>query len=227
MAKEKKNPVVGMVDGYLNYQRRRERQGCFIMLGALGILVVLGIIITIVGAIFTAVEESGVVNTYGEDLAGLCNPMPVGSESSDNAPEAEGETPLRILLLKADTRQRHGWFQDLPELWQAEAQDEVALVGCIDDIEDTLETCSYQRPSADGDGSFTIRIERIQHSVEIILVNANTGRRIDSLIIVSSEPDECPDDEDVSGSGEIEGTEVELDDVAEWLEGYIFDERSR
>jgi|GEM_PF-2394092 len=223
MGKRKPNMLDNLIDTVTEHQREEQRRGCKTMVYfAIG-LFVLGIVLVIVGTIMTFVEESAVVGTYGESLANLCNPMPVGSDSLDNAPQ--GEAPLGLLILIANTRQRHGWFQDVPALWRAETEAEVDLVACVEEEKTTLETCPYARDSARADEAYTIRIDRVQYSASVVAVNPKTGRRISSLILTGAEPPPCPPDTpEITNSKPIYGEKLTFNDMATWIESLVFGE---
>ena len=86
-----------------------------------------------------------------------------------------------------------------------------------------LETCSYNRQS--DEGSYTVTVDREQESATIVIVNPDTGRRIDSLEVIGDEPDECPDDyEDVPAGNIIRGDDPDWDEFAEWIEEYVFED---
>jgi uncharacterized membrane protein len=219
---DNKNIIDRLIDTVNERQRREQRQGCQFMIFAVGIIIVLGIILIIVGAILSAVEEANVVNQYGEGIASLCQPVPVGSGSLENRPQDANS--YRILLLDAGSKRRHDWFSDLPATWRAEDEDAVAFVGCVEEERETIETCEYERPSARS-GTFTVRIEREQYTTTLVLLNAESGRRIDSLTVEGAVPPECPDDDDsVTTSSKIAGEKPALDDFADWLEPFIFGE---
>lgn len=223
MGKRKPNFLNNVIDNINQHQREEQRRGCKTLVYFVMGLFVLGIVMVIVGTIMTAVEENAVVGTYGETLANLCNPMPVGSDSLDNAPQ--GEAPLRLLMLIANTRQRHAWFQDVPALWRAESEAEVELVACIQEEKTTLETCPYERDSARSDGSYTIRIERVQYSASVVAIHPATGRRIDSLTLTGAEPPPCPPDtSEITKSETLAGEKLTFNDMAIWIESLVFGE---
>lgn len=201
-------------------RRRRNREAALIFGGGCLILIILGIIIMIVGAIFNAVETANVNSLYGE-YANACQPMPAGADSADNMPDAV--TPRKILLLGGDTQRRHSWHSQLPAQWQAENEDDVALIGCVEEEEILLETCEYIQNAGDPDQEFTVRIEREQYQTTVVLVNPQTARRIDSLTLTGSEPDPCPPDDEVTVSGDQRGEPIEWADFASWVETYVFD----
>lgn len=201
-------------------RRRNMETAVFFGVGCTGLLIC-GVIAIIVGSIMNAVETGAVRSAYGAEIAESCQPMPSGNEDEDNMPDVE--SPRQLILLTADTQRRHAWHNELPSQWQAENQDEVALVGCVEIVDTTIETCEYQRPAADGDGSFTIRVERQQQEATLVLINPETGRRIDSLRITGEKPDDCPDNEDVTGSREQAGDDVAWDEFASWVEEYVFE----
>ncbi len=223
MGKRKPNALDNFIDRINEYEREEQRAGCKMLIYFMVGIGVLGIVMIIVGAILAFVEESNVVSIYGEQLANSCNPMPVGADSLDNMPDAA--SPFGLLILIEGTRQRHAWFQDVPAMWRAETQDAVDLIACVEEEKVTLETCEYERASTRGNGSFTIKIERIQYSTTVVAVNPVTGRRIASLTLDGTEPDACPPDtSDITTSQTIYGDKATFSDIGTWIEPLIFDE---
>lgn len=208
--------------GYLTEQERRDsNQGARILLIGVGVIVAFIIVMGIVQAVLNAVESSTVNDRYGETIANSCQPVPVGSTSTDNLPETEPPRPLVLLI--ADTQRRHAWHSDLTAQWQAEDEASTVLVGCVDEEYVELETCSYTRQSARGEGSFTVRIVREQHTVTITLINPVDGRRIDERTFTGPEPDPCPPDTEDLTSGTERGEDLTLANFGVWLEGYVLD----
>jgi len=224
MGKRKPNVIDNVIDRVNEHQREQERGGCKMIMGfAIGMFVV-SIVMVIIGTVMTFVEENTVVSTYGEQLATVCNPMPIGEDSLDNMPQDEA-TPLGLLILIANTRQRHDWFQDVPALWRAESQDTVDLAACVEEEKVTLETCEYERASTRGNGSYTIDIKRVQHSATVVAINPMTGRRIASMTIDGKEPDACPPDtDDITVSKTLDGEKPTFSEIATWIESLVFDE---
>ena len=213
------------IDRVNRHQDRQRRQGCrFMVLAALGV-VVLGVVMMIIGAILAWIEERNVVSTYGDQIASLCDPVPAGTDSLDNAPQ--GDAPFQLLLLRAGTGQRHSWFEDVSEVWRAEAEADVDLVACVEEVKETIETCEYIRAASRGEGTFTIRLERVQNKTTITLLNPDSGRRIDQLELEGTLPDPCPEDNpEITTSGTIDGGALSFADMAVWVEPFVFGETS-
>lgn len=212
---------IGGIWNMLEARRRRRNIETAVIFGVgCGGFLICGIVAIIVGSIFNAVESGAVRSAYGETYATACDPMPSGNDSLDNM--NEGEAPRQFLLLTGDTQRRDAFHSELPDQWRAESEDEVSLVGCVERIETVLETCEYQRSS--DEGSYTVSIDREQESATIVIVNPNTGRRIDALEVTGDEPDDCPDDEDVTSSSTLSGGDVEWDEFAGWIEEYVFED---
>lgn len=210
------------VFGYFEARRRRQNIIAAMVFGSCCIIfMVIALVMAIVSSIANGVESGNVRNLYGDTYASACDPVPAGNEDEDNLPDVD--SPRAVLLLISDTQRRHGWHSELPAQWQAENEEAVAVIGCVEEERITLETCEYERDSSRGGGTFTIRVERQQYEATITLINGETGRIIDSRTIDGSKPDDCPDDDDVSVSGTERGDEVEWEDFAGWLEGYVFD----
>jgi len=213
---------LGGIWNYMEARRRRRQMETAVFFGVgCSALLICGVIVVIVGSIMNAVEAGNVNRLYG-DYAQACQPVPGGDEDEDNMPDAD--TPRQLLLLTGGTQRRHTWHSELPAQWQAENEDEVVLVGCVEEEEVTVETCEYQRDSGEGDGYYTVTIELIQYEATITLINPDTGRVIDSRTEEGSDPDDCPDDDDVTVSSDEYGSEVEWDDFDSWIEDYVFDE---
>lgn len=200
-------------------RKREEREAAIVFGGGCLIFIIIGIVMVIVGTIMNAVETANVNSIYGETYARTCQGMPAGQDSASNLTDAP--SPRQILLLTANTQRRHAWHNELPTQWQAETEDEVSLIGCVEDVPILLETCEYERDARDGD-TFTIRVERKQYETTVVLVNPNTARRIDSKTVLGAEPEVCPPDEDVSTSDTLYGESLTWDDFGSWVEGYIF-----
>ncbi|MCA9914888.1 MAG: hypothetical protein KC496_16155 [Anaerolineae bacterium] len=222
MSKPKNKNMFGqLVDAAAEYEMRRQRRSYTILFGGIAAFFACAVIAGIVGFIMVAVEERNVTSAYGDQIASLCDPMPIGSTSLEYLPE--GDAPQRLVLFRADSRQRHSWQQELPGTWRADSQEDVGLVGCVEETEEVLETCEYQRPS--DEGSYTVRVERVQHFTTLILVNPQTGRPIDSLTLQGEMPDSCPpDSEGLNSSQKIEGTDIPFEAAVPWLEAYVFGE---
>ena len=201
-------------------RRREDRMALMIFGGGCLTFIVLGIIIAIITGILNAVETANVKSAYGEIYASACQPVPEGSDSTTNIPDAT--TPRRVLLLTGDTQRRHAWHSDLPAQWKAENEDQVAIIGCVTEEEILLETCEYQRDSARSEEAYTVRLERQQYQATIVLINSTTSRRIDTLTVTGTEPEPCPDDDGRLTSGELSGGAVSWSDFASRVESYIF-----
>ncbi len=219
--KEKRNSgnLFSRLQDYM-YERRKQRdRETFILLGGgCAIVLVIAVIMIIVGTIFSAVETANVQRTYGKTYARACQPIPAGSDSTANLPDAP--PPLGILLMNAGTQQRHTWHSQLPEQWRAESETNVALVGCVDEAEVLLETCEYSR--AADEGSFTVRVKREQIVMTLLLINPDTSRRVASQTVLGTEPEACPLDEDVVGSKTLQGDTPTWEAFAPFVETFVF-----
>lgn len=213
--------LIGGIWNYFEARRRRRQAETAVVFGiGCGAFLICGVVVVIVGSIMNAIEAGNVNRIYG-DYAQACDPVPAGDEDEDNMPDVA--SPRQLLLLTGDTQRRHAWHSELPAQWQAENEDDLALVGCVEVEEITLETCEYERESEGRGGTYTVRVERVQQEATITLINPDTGRVIDSRTRDGAEPDDCPDDEDVTGSSELSGSDVEWDDFARWIEDYVFE----
>jgi len=214
--------IIGGIWDMMEERRRRRNMETAVVFGiGCGAFLICGIVAIIVGSILNAVETGAVHSAYGSTYASACQPMPSGSDSLDNL--NEGSSPRQVLLLTGDTERRDDFHSELPNQWRAENEDAVSLIACVEREKTVVETCEYERPS--NNGSYTARIKREQHTTTIALVNPNTGRRIDSLEIIGTEPDKCPDNyDDVPTGRTLSGGDVEWDEFASWLEGYVFED---
>lgn len=201
-------------------RQRQNRQAAMVFGGGCLIFLILGIIMLIVSMILNAVETANVNSTFGETYASTCQTVPGGQDSPDNIPDVV--TPRQVLLLIANTQRRHQWHNDLPPQWRAETADDVAIIGCVEEERIELETCEYSRDSSRTEDAYTARITREQYQITMTLVNAQNARRMDSLMLFGSEPDPCPEDDGEFGSDVRRGARPQLQDFANWLEGYVF-----
>ncbi len=201
-------------------RRRQNRQATIVFGGGCLIFFILGIIFLIVSTVLNAIETANVNSIFGETYARTCQTVPGGNDSPDNIPDAA--SPRQVLLLIADTQRRHQWHDALPPQWSAQVEEDVAIIGCVEEERIELEICEYARSSSRSENAYTARISREQYQVTLTLINAQNARRIDSQTILGSEPEPCPEDDGEFGSGEQRGTVPQLADFANWLEGYVF-----
>lgn len=201
-------------------RKREERAATIFFIGGIIAILILGVIVMIVINILNAVETANVNNIYGETYASTCQSMPAGQDSDSNLTDAA--PPRQMLLLIANTQRRHPWHDDLPAQWRAETEDEVSLIGCVEEESILIETCEYSRDSARPGDTYTVRIKREQSQATVVLVNPTTARRIDSLTVTGAEPPPCPEDDGEFSSGEQRGEPLQWQDFAAWAENYIF-----
>ena len=203
-------------------RRRNIETAAFFGVGC-GAFLICGIIAIIVGSIMNAVETGAVRSAYGASYAEACDGMPSGSESLDTLDKGD-TTPRQVLILTGDTQRRDDFHAEMPSQWRAEDEDSVSLIACVERESEVIETCAYERPS--DEGSYTVDVDREEHSVTVVLINPDTGRLIDSMTVDSDEPDDCPDDyDDVPTGNTISADDdVEWDDFASWIEDYVFDD---
>jgi hypothetical protein len=201
----------------LLFTNRRRIMGTMFC-GVCGVLCcILAIIGFIVGTITRQQELGAVRDAYGERLAGLCDPVSGGEASLNNVPD--GERPLGVLILEADDKIRHDWHDGQPLGWVAEDESSTQMVACVMDIETLVETC--ENPDDD-----RIRdVDRNQMSAEVILLNAETGRRIAETTLQGPEPPICPEDYETvrtrySTFG-IDGDPVDINEYVTWVESAV------
>jgi len=201
------------------WEQRDSRRGAFVLLVGCGAVALFILVMGIGLAIFNAVESSAVNDLYGETIASSCQPVPVGSMSTDYLPQVE--PPRLLVLFTAGSQRRHAWHNSLTTQWKAEDEASVALVGCVAEDYIELETCRYTRIPERGGEPYTVRIIREQHTATITLVNPTDGRRIDELTLTGSEPAPCPPDTDDLTSGRQRGEDLTWADFALWAEDYV------
>jgi hypothetical protein len=169
--------------------------------GICGVLVCVGILA------FIGVETLTVRNRYGVELASMCDPPTGGAASRDNYPyKADG---VRFLILDEGIQMRDLWHGELPDDWKANSADEVDIVMCMDDRWVELDPC----PIPGEEDSRNLE----QHVVDVVLLNADSGRRIIEHTFRGSEPD-CPKND--TGAGRLRGSEVEVNDFVIWFEAF-------
>lgn len=226
--KRKNSDNGGLIGRMQQAHEERRRRSNKILLGFLGACGVLFTGMVILGGILVAIEREAVIDSYGEQIAGLCREVPMGAANLDNAPNTDG--PSQLLLLRSGTMQRHPWHQELPISWRAETGDEVAIVGCIETDVVDIEVCEYERNnsgSTSDEFSFTVSIDREQTTVTVTLLNPDTGERIAERSMTGSEPEPCPPySDELNSSMRLEGSQPVADDFSKWLEDFVDDTAS-
>ncbi len=207
--------------GTLTEQERRDsRAGLRVLMIGFTAFVAFATVIGIITAIANTVESAAVADRYGDPIASACQPVPVGSLSADNLPNAE--PPRQLVLFIADKQRRHAWHADLSTQWRAEDGESVAIIGCVDEDYIELEECTYTR-EAERNDTYTVRVTREQHTATVTLINPVDGRRIDEITLTGPEPGPCPPDEAVTTSGRERGDDLTWADFGVWAEGYVLD----
>lgn len=206
-------------------ERRRRRNNLnaaiLVGVGCLGLLAITAVM-AVVSGLMNLAETSNVRSLYGDVYASACNPVPMGQTAAVNAPDAVA--PRQLLLLESDSERRHAWHAQLPEQWRADTAEAVVLIGCVEAQDVLLETCEYARDMDNAEGGFIVRVRRQQQQATVVLLDAATSRRIDSLTLSGPEPAPCPpDDEDELTTSRNEVVEdVTLADFSAWFEAYVF-----
>ena len=201
----------------LLFTNRRRIMGT-LFCGTCGIIFcVCGIVFAMVGAINRQQEIGAVKDAYGERLAGLCDPVSGGEASLANVPE--GTPPFAVLILEGGDKVRHDWHDGQPFGWVAEDEASTQLVACVTDIEMVVETCEVRDDDRIRD------VDRNQMSAEVVLLNAETGRRIAATTLQGPEPPVCPEDYDTvrnqySTFG-IDGDGVDINEYVTWVESVV------
>jgi hypothetical protein len=216
MAKKKKRQ-----SNLTEHEQRDSRASARILMIGIGVMALFIVGMGAVMAVFNAAESSAVNDLYGETIASSCQPVPVGSTSTDYLPPTGPPRPLVLLI--ADSQRRHAWHSDLSTQWRAENESAVVLVGCVEEDYVELETCSYTREAERGGDTFTVRIVREQHTATVTLINPADGRRVDALTLNGPEPSPCPADTGDLSSGRERGPDLTWADFAVWAEGYVLD----
>lgn len=124
-------------------------------------------------------------------------------------PDAAG--PHQLVLLRPDGTS-HDLTYTILSQWGMGSRDleNIDLVACVQkQAQQGLETCRY----ANGGAS----IKRLQNYVEIMVVEAATGRFVARTTITGSEPANCPSSVSKAEHQTYEGGEVSLSEIQEWL----------
>jgi WD40 repeat protein len=120
------------------------------------------------------------------------------------------------ILFISSTGERHEWNSQLPGEWQPQSLDQVEFVGCLEETETIIETCSYI-PVGQAD--------RYQYDLTIRLVIAQTGEELLVFKKAGSTPPKCPAAMSFDllnpGRKRIDGGHVNLSDVRSQLEIYV------
>ena len=158
------------------------------LVAALLIIAVFAVVIVVVRQ---QQEQQKFINTFGEDVANMCNPPEGGAASDRNWPRIPG-SQMQILLLEQGATQKHGWHDDLPDDLRADSLEEVDLVICMgEEGEIVLETCEYTQ-TGDPRQPVLFRVQLVRPTVNIIILNRQTGQRIVEIPVGGSTPPQCP-----------------------------------
>jgi hypothetical protein len=134
-------------------------------------------------------EKKEIREKYGSDVAKLCD-EPGGGNAAITNLTSTGQ-PLKFLVLTADGTY-HEWHDKLPGDWRAEDSDSLSAVVCLESHSTMVETCPYTDPKDETKTVFTMN--RVRPTMDMILLNPQTGARIAELTIQGGEPDACPDE---------------------------------
>lgn len=165
-------------------------------------------------------SEEGQTRATSYVVGPVCQGTPLPEAPSYT--QTSGTHPLVILELGSDGNYQYGFIDpdaySLPESWDGDYVEEVELVVCVDQEENTLiEECPYTFE----DGSGSAVLSRYATEVTFRLVEAQTGREIATDTLLGM-PRECRDTEEfVEGS---EGTSVYgqvYEDLESWLRPYV------
>ncbi len=119
---------------------------------------------------------------FGVDIAAnkICN----GSFNSETSLYANGTTPHPIVLLYTQTGR--GWQSaEYPPNWLPKSVKEIQLVACINDNWRTIETCDYGFNKENS-------IIRKQVFRTVTVIEATTGKTLDTFSQTGATPPECP-----------------------------------
>jgi len=115
------------------------------------------------------------------------------------------------VVLLDSTGNEHDWSDELPIEWLPVVVEETQLVVCVgEEKERKIQNCKYMGPD----------IERYQYNLHIQLREAKTGNIVAATTLYGSPPRYCESEEDYWLT-RLEGSHVSLDQVEEWLRGYV------
>ena len=139
-------------------------------------------------------------------LAPACTGTAVGGSVYD--PGKPGPHPLVLLL--PDGKSTTGTYTYL-NLWGpiTRQPEDVQLVICTDAYEAKLKGCSYDGASR----------TRIQHVLTLTVIEAATGKELETKTFKGSEPAKCPSSVSQPGNKTYEGDPVDYTEVREYLQG--------
>jgi hypothetical protein len=138
-------------------------------------------------------------------LAPACTGVAVGGSAYE--PDKSGPHPLVLLL--PDGKSTTGTYTYL-DLWGpiTRQPEDVQLVVCADAYEAKLQGCSY------GVANRT----RIQHRLTLNVIEASTGKILETKTFIGSEPAKCPSSVSQPGNKTYEGDPVDYTEVREYLQ---------
>jgi hypothetical protein len=135
---------------------------------------------------------------YGETIATMCVSPAGGSATLNNAPFAT--KPWKTVVIEED--KKHDWNGMLPDEAQAKSGKNTDVVVCVmDSGKATVGECPY---ASVGSGEY-FAIRRMQYYTDLILFNAQTGKRIADQRVWGSAPGACPRQYLGSKNGSIDG----------------------
>lgn len=124
----------------------------------------------------------------------------------------------KIILYEKGKNLRDDWNSKLPHEYQGDYAD-CDLVGCIEKGLETIETCSYNSTGTGTQISGTRT--RKYKKVTITILEARSGLPLYSNSFTGGTPDVCPQKIFDSNNKDIIGTDVEYEQIANWLLGYL------
>ena len=139
-------------------------------------------------------------------LAPACTGAAVGGSVYD--PDKPGPHPLVLLHPDGKSASRTYYYLNLWGPITREPED-VQLVVCAYAVEAELQGCSY------GVANRT----RIQHVLTLTVIEAVTGKKLETKIFKGSEPAKCPSSVSQPGNKTYEGDPVDYSEVREYLQG--------
>jgi len=117
----------------------------------------------------------------------------------------------KIILYEKGKNSRNSWNSKLPDECLGTYTD-CDLVGCIEKGQETIGTCSYSN-----NGTRT----RIYKEITITILEARTGLPLYSNSFLGGTPDPCPQTIPDVTNEDIIGTDVEYEQIADWLLSYL------
>lgn len=169
-------------------------------------MVMIGILIGCI--LFSGCLESA-EDQKSKEIAKAVGPVALGNGVSAAYPYTK-TTGIHPIALIDNSGGIDSWTSQIPKEWRPDSISEVQLVAVISKSNKAIQTCRYTGPS----------VTRYQHTVEISLREAKTGKLVKSGSLSGSTPPQCSYTERMSVTARY-GSEVTFDQLKAWLKGYV------